>query len=52
MILKWLVTGFMVFSIYKFFIKRKMVSPPPQQANFPPMQENTQGDFIDYEEVE
>ncbi len=46
MILKWLITGFIVFSIYRFFIKPKMV-PPPQTNNEP-----LEGEFIDYEEVE
>ena len=53
MILKWLVTGAIVFFVYIWFIQPKMVGTSQKENRKVEDQNNsTEGEYIDYEEVD
>ena len=53
MLLKWLITGVIVFGIYRYFIKPNGIGAASRQQQVKnESQDNTAGEFIDYEEVD
>ena len=53
MILKWLITGVIIFGIYRYFIKPNGIDAAQQQPQVKnESQDNIAGEFIDYEEVD
>jgi len=52
MILKWLITGFIVITVYRWFIKPQMVGTSQKKQSKVDNDNSDEGEYIDYEEVD